>query len=639
MLAFPTVMSESEPILLETISQPPSSGARKPIAKSIAPKQSELTTLRTNSSLNRLSVNRLPTFKRIRRFFARFVTDWWLLELASLLLSLLLFGGMVAVLASWNGSAVSEWHYDITINTVIAVLSTASKACLLLPVSSIVGQARWMHFRHRRPLIELEFLDAASRGPFGSFQVLARVRNVLAVLSAVLALFALAFESFAQQSEIAIMPSYVPVLSSLSDIPPDDSLLGDMQSFAMAGMANHINYGQGVYYAPPSTKILCSRNRCDIPPFATLSLCSTCSNVTDQIVTNCDQEGQFCNSTLPSGAHLNEKYEYVAFFPEALPSDNTPSDHTLLAKISMIATPYGYFNNGTFESITPTTRMAHSCLISLCAKVYAASSWGDNGILFRVPYEYQLASVNRTRTVVKSDSGTFVEVTVSNGTLLTSSNPSAPRHNTIWQNSIPPFQADLPSLQFLRAYLTSTFNGTVDRSSSNSTNDYLFSYSPPTDYFQRKIGSDLWALLSYNAFAYPGQDYFDAAMDGLTTGIANALRNDMSGTPANAASSIGSPLTEPIISVRWAWLSLPLILEVLAVLLLGTTIFLTKKQRMPIWKSSTIATLFHGVDQREYLEGVETEDISLMREIAGEKIVKLVVTPLGYRLVGSNDEG
>ena|SRR2546423_15085265 len=48
------------------------------------------------------------------------------------------------------------------------------------------------------------------------------------------------------------------------------------------------------------------------------------------------------------------------------------------------------------------------------------------------------------------------------------------------------------------------------------------------------------------------------------------------------------------IHVRWLWLILPFSLEALTLVTLITTVILSAVRAVPIWKSSTLAPMFHG---------------------------------------------
>jgi hypothetical protein len=71
-----------------------------------------------------------------------------------------------------DGRPIFDTHL-LTLNTVIAVLSTAAKANLLVVVANCVGQWKWILFAGSpRRLLDFERLDQASRGPLGGLKLL-----------------------------------------------------------------------------------------------------------------------------------------------------------------------------------------------------------------------------------------------------------------------------------------------------------------------------------------------------------------------------------------------------------------------------------------------------------------------------------
>lgn len=92
----------------------------------------------------------------------------WTWEILSTLGSIVSLVTMIIVLAIYNGREIFSW-YGVTLNAVISVLSTTSKALLLFALSEAVGQWKWVAFSKRpRPLIDLERATSASRGVLGS---------------------------------------------------------------------------------------------------------------------------------------------------------------------------------------------------------------------------------------------------------------------------------------------------------------------------------------------------------------------------------------------------------------------------------------------------------------------------------------
>jgi hypothetical protein len=75
---------------------------------------------------------------------------------------------LVVTLRIYNGKAIFDWH-GLTLNTVVAILSTGLRALLLYAVAEAIGQWKWILFNGcYRPLIEFDETDNASRGVWGS---------------------------------------------------------------------------------------------------------------------------------------------------------------------------------------------------------------------------------------------------------------------------------------------------------------------------------------------------------------------------------------------------------------------------------------------------------------------------------------
>ncbi|KAI0438197.1 hypothetical protein F4803DRAFT_555271 [Xylaria telfairii] len=123
----------------------------------------------------------------------------WIPDTAALIASTLLVVALATVLAVNNGKPIFFW-YKVTLNTIVSLLSTASKASLLLAVEDLISQWNSILFKAPRPLIDFECIDLASRGPFGSLVLVFCCRGMTYIyLRTVVVLSGLAMDPFAQQ--------------------------------------------------------------------------------------------------------------------------------------------------------------------------------------------------------------------------------------------------------------------------------------------------------------------------------------------------------------------------------------------------------------------------------------------------------
>ena len=121
-----------------------------------------------SSSFMDNSESRSPASRRKSTIFPRFMRGWWQ-EFAWELLSIGSFIALVVLLRHYNDKSLPEMTLGVTLNTIVAILSTTCRAAFIVPVMEAVAQLKWIWFKKRpRPLRDFEIFDNASRGPGGS---------------------------------------------------------------------------------------------------------------------------------------------------------------------------------------------------------------------------------------------------------------------------------------------------------------------------------------------------------------------------------------------------------------------------------------------------------------------------------------
>jgi hypothetical protein len=115
--------------------------------------------------------------------FTGVIIKWWLLEALSLFVSAFSMGAIVVVLSLYDGKETPHLYHKFTINGFIAVFSTLTKGALLFPVAKALAQLKFNWFgKEPRTLLDFEIIDAASRGPWGAVEFLARTRQLYVVI-------------------------------------------------------------------------------------------------------------------------------------------------------------------------------------------------------------------------------------------------------------------------------------------------------------------------------------------------------------------------------------------------------------------------------------------------------------------------
>jgi hypothetical protein len=81
---------------------------------------------------------------------------------------------------------------------------------------------------------------------------------------------------------------------------------------------------------------------------------------------------------------------------------------------------------------------------------------------------------------------------------------------------------------------------------------------------------------------------------------------------------------ESYVHVRWQWLILPAFLELASLVLLVLTIVHSRREDVPIWKSSVLALMYHGADELQDRGTLASQRLSGMELIAKAADVQLV---------------
>lgn len=128
----------------------------------------------------------------------------WRWEVASAVFSLLCVVAITIILKVYQERPLSDWHFvhNITLNTVVALLSTLSRTALIVSVASCLSQLKWIHLvRSPRPLREMQIFDDASRGPWGSLELVWRLhlKTKLATWGSLITILSLAMGPLSQQ--------------------------------------------------------------------------------------------------------------------------------------------------------------------------------------------------------------------------------------------------------------------------------------------------------------------------------------------------------------------------------------------------------------------------------------------------------
>ncbi|KAI9756988.1 MAG: hypothetical protein M4579_003646 [Chaenotheca gracillima] len=535
-------------------------------------------------------------FAAIQSLCCRLSQDGWLWELSAWTVSAVATIVIFVVLGIYDSHPLPRWPFSITMNALLSVLSTIAKATLLIPAMEALSQLKWIWFRHdRHNLSDIDKFDSASRGPWGSFLFLFSLGlRRLASLGALIIILSVAIDPVTQQvlafptqpsnstiPYINYAESYVKAISLDSEPPqPAFSMKSAIYNGVYAG-STRLELG-----IPPS----CATGNCTWPLFSSLAMCSECADITDTIQGCGEDKDGDCEATLPHGRNRIQ------------PIDISSMNISITTNASQSA-KYAKTNPAPVLTLTQMLNLggkitASECILYYCIQTYNASV--TNGDLTQ-----KVVKTWHNTTGQHLDSTSIISV-----------------HNVspVYQNSTltPPADPDFNirgdttytisgiTVTAFSSYLATLFNGTVHRESLGSG---IFS-------------SDVIQAL----YTTPIAD----TMANLATSMTNNLFVD-SGDPVVPRQAGASTSMETIVHVRWGWLALLPALVLLTLIFLLFAMLSTSRRHAPLWKSSPLALLFHGLEGEIPRESPKHETVSEMGLRAEKMVVNLAATPNGVK--------
>lgn len=250
--------------------------------------------------------------------------DSWMFEIVIVVFSV---GCLLAIaILAWeiNGTWLSNWTFFLQPGTLISILSTGCQSSMMLVISEIISQSRWVYFwTDKRSLSELAVFESASRGPLGAVAFLwpgaSGLRPMIASGGALVTITALALGPFTQQivgTRIEKIPqaqvnSTIPVANvydsgdscstvfqegntgkrviyTYSNTPQaqTDRILMNLLMSRLSEPAALDSSLQGAFYSGLfSTTVMdslgftCASGNCTWPDFGSVGICSTCEDV------------------------------------------------------------------------------------------------------------------------------------------------------------------------------------------------------------------------------------------------------------------------------------------------------------------------------------------------------------------------
>ncbi|KAK8023930.1 hypothetical protein PG993_011996 [Apiospora rasikravindrae] len=553
---------------------------------------------------------------------------WWLWELATIFMSFVSMAVAIVALAVEDGKSLDDWDFTIQPNSLISVFITLSKSATMTVLTGAITQSMWMQFEQRStPLMRVEEIQEAGRGPWGSIKLLMAMMkgkrfNLVAIAGAVITVATLALDPFAQQ--VMFFPSRTIPAKDGKAIFKSTQTWRDLDMTSVQGAV----FG-GIYRNPQITNYKCTEASCSWPTITTLGVCSICQDLTLKAEVKC--------STTP-GPKIPSQSDTMSFLEangqdaehssqwtkiKLLPQegyDNYSAKNVLGGMISpdvdywftTVLSYSTFFDSRThpLPKVTPALLMPQilGCGLHPCGQVWTTPSvvngtMADGGApTSSVPLRHLYSNVGLDRfypTPNRSDYSDVLQVVNKQRSVLFPGNGTFTVSQTVANN--------------LTNLMTQMYRATSLGGNENFG-----------DAFPEKV-KGIYGLTDA---------LFDANIDSRDETLATAAAADSSGS-AGAMTAVKSPIAsfarvarglseyvrnndnldsssgddaesqedwngkawrqETYIEVRWVFLTLPLVVLAATLALLCVAVLRSRGQGARVWKSSSLALLFHDV--------------------------------------------
>lgn len=565
----------------------------------------------------------------------------WKTELLFSLFFIVILGAMVGTIYPFHGKPRPQWPFKLSINALVSVYAVIFKAALISVVTSSISQSQWNWFTVERPLYDFVRFDNAGREPLGALKWLwwNKLHQPAISLGAVIFGLAVAIDPFVQQlvqyvdcsinsaqnAELAAMPR----TNFFNPIMFHQGALGD----AAPSSAEEAAVLSGIFSPQNNINFNCLTGNCTFAlEYGTVGYCSSCDDVSSHL-TFVEICNPICNttSTLPSGLSLSSAVNIngeVAFLTMS------PTNAGLF-EIIVGKTPYTdlMVDPTTFAPIPgcddPATNNtwrcrgygAASCSFNPCVRTYKASittgrlsesmvdhsdpelSWGTSSNVITNEYgqSFILGMID-TKCISPEENNDLTNL----GYVVDPQSRWLPYNLTFDTDfnisQAVPLDATFPLsllvhkclyminksflIGFFEYFLYSLFSGTV---TGQMSEDIAVDF-----------GGSQVPMQIYN-FSHNDFDSINGIFSNAANALTSHIRENGEGNYSDPALGAASHFAI-CVQINWAWISFPVALASLTLVLLGFSINATTKEQAPIWKSSVLAFIFHGPGSTQYYD-------------------------------------
>ncbi|KAI1111154.1 hypothetical protein F5Y14DRAFT_426411 [Nemania sp. NC0429] len=500
----------------------------------------------------------------------------WAPEIIAVTVALGAVGAIIGVLAKFNGRALPEWPYYITLNALIAVLAAVTTAAMNISLQNSMSQLKWIRFKESRTrLSEIEAFDEASRGIWGAIKLLFTLRGGwLGSFGAIVSVIVLFLGPFAQQivtyqtREVESLEnaSVSRALNYTGALPGRTSPTGFVPILPLKSAVYNGLFAEN---GRPNAALAfeCQSGNCTWDPYDTLGVCAECVDLTPFIQEYCASGTKSnCGWQVPQGAKLTDRTEVFSMTSQ-IPTARGDQPHSSIMRLIFMGTEAYDGNAGE------TKPWAQQCMLSACVQTL------DTKVL----------------------NGVLTEKTIdtkTNNTVIDNSNLNDGYDHNVYivGKDGTHYQLGIEAMLSMRGWFSSLFaNGSASRSAAayNRTitdNSVVVNLTVGVSSGVTFFDSDIVTAFYWNYYQYA--DGLDLLVSDMATSMTVAFRSFLGAVPVTGR----AVYTESYVNVHWGFAVVPISVVVGALVFLVSMIYQSEKSTTEVWKSSALAMLFHGLD-------------------------------------------
>ncbi|KAE8381211.1 hypothetical protein BDV26DRAFT_289701 [Aspergillus bertholletiae] len=521
---------------------------------------------------------------------------YWIWEIVLCIGSLAALLAVIVVLLEYDGQALPDWPYGITINSILSWITQLLTTCMIAVVAACLSQSKWIYFsKDERPLADMDMYDSASRGPLGCIAFLTPKRlgaRNSATLGVVVTILSVGVGPFVQQmatvrnvSVASGVPASAPRTEGFSDITSDQ---GEPSQTMLAAIYGSL-YAASDKSKSSSNRTLasatpdCPTGNCYIPPFQSLAVCSSCRDIT-HLLSRAEGIGQCLyqyeyNYTLPNGLYLRARDP---------PLNNSATIAAITSEDLPIQEDFGFNSFVNFTAI----QIAHDDKLSNATAAQCSLYWCVNTYSVQVENNRAYETIHDTYYTKNALDTTYVRL------------PAAENQTTA------NYAVDSATTYSLGNWFDDklTFNNSISQTICQ-TDGPLGVRS--TEFLQPMLSSTI-------------PDVFSALAAGMSATVrrANMTVLPLAGDDrwqfrSGVAQAQGTAKTmQTQVQVRWGWITLPALLFILTAAFLAMTAFESGAIRLRAWKMSTTPLLCSGLDRRIQEDLMASGDPQMAQRLA-----------------------